>query len=277
MLVNDLWQAAMLEQLQLHLEPDGRVLAAVLLGSLAQANLKTDTWSDIDLLLVVDDDASENFYPVVGWLEAFGQLYTYEQSASDLGGVTRACFTDLRRVDFTIAPASKFRRVEKWKATKFWQAYKIVFSKVDWVEQLLSQEFPEPPLPNISPAQFERLSNSFWFKAVLAVNKVKRDDLLIALHLTLDLQRDCLLLAMWLRDRATGTTYHRNGGIFNQVINELNDKGFAYTPSGILSDIAHTAEVFDKLAAQWSPEYKARSQPLIEWVDFTLNSLNKPE
>jgi hypothetical protein len=53
--------------------------------------------------------------------------------------------------------------------------------------------------------------NEVRFIAAMAVTKLGRGDRLIGVHLTLDLLRRCLLEAMLLRDRDTGTTVHRHG------------------------------------------------------------------
>ena len=45
---------------------------------------------------------------------------------------------------------------------------------------------------------FEALTNGFWFKAIVAVQKVVRGDLLVALHLSLELAQECCVLAMML-------------------------------------------------------------------------------
>jgi len=53
--------------------------------------------------------------------------------------------------------------------------------------------------------------NDIRFVAAVAAAKMGRGDHLIGLHLTLELMRSCLVLAMRLRDGDAGTTVHRFG------------------------------------------------------------------
>ena len=59
------------------------------------------------------------------------------------------------------------------------------------------------------PAQ--SVDNDIRMIAALAAAKLGRGELLISLHLTLELMRACLVQAMLLRDRDVGTTIHRFG------------------------------------------------------------------
>lgn len=53
--------------------------------------------------------------------------------------------------------------------------------------------------------------NEIRFVASMAATKLGRGDQLIGGHLTLELIRSCLVIAMQLRDRDLGTTVHRHG------------------------------------------------------------------
>jgi hypothetical protein len=108
------------------------------------------------------------------------------------------------------------------------------------------------------------------------VTKVARDDLLIALHLALDLTRDCCVLAMLLRDRAAGTNYHRHGGIGNDFVKQLQTTEFSYDAPGILDGIERSCIAFDTLATQWSSEYENNCQPLLTAIRRARRSLTNP-
>ncbi len=135
------------------------------------------------------------------------------------------------------------------------------------VDAIMAQPMSERNLPPPSPEQFEKMCNQFWFKAVLALTKVARNDLLIARHLSLGLVQDCCVLGMMLRDRATGTTHHRTGGMGNEIIAALQATQQPYTPVGILDSIDLSAVAFDRLASEWSSVYRERRGPLREWLE----------
>jgi len=100
-----------------------------------------------------------------------------------------------------------------------------------------------------------------------AVTKAARDEQLVALHLSLDLARACLLLAMHLRDRETGTNIHRDGSRDNRYVDRLAKLSQPYTRDGILEMIAQSATAFDELAAQWAEGYQPCLEPLLAMIE----------
>ena len=79
---------------------------------------------------------------------------------------------------------------------------------------------------------------------------------------------------MMLRDRAEGTNIHREGGMGNNIVAQLERTCAAYTVIGILDIIEQSSIQFDQLAAQWSDEYQERRYPLIEWLEHIRGRLN---
>lgn len=67
------WQAITLTDLKSKLEANDEVLALGVFGSMAQG--VSDFWSDIDLIVVVADEAKERFYPTLDWLKTVGEIY----------------------------------------------------------------------------------------------------------------------------------------------------------------------------------------------------------
>jgi hypothetical protein len=112
---------------------------------------------------------------------------------------------------------------------------------------------------------------------MLAVYKVVRQDLLIALHLAQDLTRDCCVLGMMLRDRATGTNIHKHGGMGNQFVAELEVTRQPLTSIGILDSIKASHEVFEKLAREWSDDDQEHHQFLQDWIEKAKVELSEKE
>src|SRR5947209_13699309 len=94
-----LWQEATVHELIALLEPNEAVRALLLKGSLANPHIQPDTWSDVDVTVVVADGLLHTFFPTIAWLAPLGELYTFSQSSDELKATTRACFTDFRRID----------------------------------------------------------------------------------------------------------------------------------------------------------------------------------
>jgi len=259
------WQETAIEKLVSFCEPNENVRALVLFGS-CSAPTQFDHWSDIDLLLVVKGPALSDFFPTIEWLKNFGTVYTYDQSSDEYINVTRVCFEDLRRVDLVIATEESYAELENWTRNPFYFGLKVLFSRSIDVDKLVTYPDQEPPFAPAADARFRRVVREFRFKSMLAVYKVVRNDLLIAVHLALDLMRDCSLLGMMLRDRTEGTNIHKEGGIGNQYVERLQITQQPFTPLGILETIVESNLMFEKLASEWSEEYQENLQPLLTWI-----------
>ena len=140
----------------------------------------------------------------------------------------------------------------------FWTKQKLVFSNSDEISQILEEKALTTILDNTNDYDLEKLINEYWYISFTAVTKVMRNDLLIALHLSLDLFRLCLVLTMWLRDKESGTYIHRTGGIRNETIEKMDIQLDNITGQGILTLIEQCGKEFDTLALEWSSEYTLR-------------------
>lgn len=274
MIRTDAWHVQAIEELQTILTSNDDVLAFALFGSSQQSSSQFDLWSDLDCLLVVKDEAYAQFYPATTWLRPFGELQALQQFENAFLSTTRACFVDFRRLDIIITTQSKLERLAEWPHVPFWQGVRLLFSRSLNVTQLLSQTWPSPKPTFPSQPEFDEMVDHFWFKAMLASYKVIRNDRLIALHLALDLVRDCCVMGMMLRDRAEGTNIHREGGPGNNVVAKLESTCSAYTVTGVLDIIEQSGIQFDQLAVQWSTAYQGRRYPLIEWLEHIRRALN---
>ena len=263
----DYWQEKTLCELVSYLEPNKSVLALLVFGSCAEPESSFDYWSDIDLLLVLDNSALPDYFPSTAWLEQFGSIYAYDQSGNDYKSVTRVCFEDFRRLDLVFTTEDSLRKIEIWPRNPLTAGVRTVFSRSPVVDEFAGHLYEQKPFSNISDERFKEMVRDFRFKSMLAVYKVVRTDLLIALHLALDQVRYCALLGMMQRDRLTGTDFHKVGGIGNEYVRELQRTCKPFTPAGILDMIEGCSLVFDKLATEWSSEYQVSHPRLVKWIE----------
>jgi hypothetical protein len=261
------WQADLLGKLVSYFEPQEDVLGLFLFGSYSKPDVHFDAWSDIDLLLVVKNDRLDRFFPTVEWTKHFGALYTYDQSSDEFKCTTRTCFEDFRRVDFVITTEEKLAKIAEWSSVPFAAGARILFSRSQVVADVSQPGNPQPKLTPVTEEQFLEMVRKFRFKSMLAVYKVVRNDLLIALHLSLDLIRDCSVLGMMLRDRKTGTNIHKEGGQGNQLVAQLQSTQKPFTSLGILDSIKESNQVFETLACEWSSDYQENFQMLFDWIE----------
>lgn len=261
------WHESMLESLISYFEPDRDILGLILIGSLGKPEFHYDYWSDIDILVVVKNNSIDKFFPTVEWATSFGRVYAYSQSADDFKYTTRICYENFNRIDFVMTTEENLARADHWIRAPFFSVRKIIFSRSTVVDEIANQEHFNQKLSPPTEEQFLEMVRDFRFKSMLAVYKVVRNDLLIALHLAQDLVRDCSVLGMMLRDRATGTNIHKHGGIGNELVAQLEKTQKPFTSTGILDSIKASNEIFEKLACEWSDTYQENRHLLFHWIE----------
>ncbi len=260
------WQESVLENLISYLEPNTNIVGLLLFGSSVHPEVQPDYWSDIDVLLVVQEDELKNFFPSTEWLKPLGKIYTFSQSSDDHKCTIRVCFEDFSRIDFLITTETSLLTIREWSSIPFFSGLKVLFSRSSVVDIIAAQTFSKQDNPSLTQEQFDEMVNAFRFKSILAVYKVVRGDLLIALHLAQDLIRDCCVLGMILRDKATGTNIHKLGGMGNELVSQLEATQRPFSPLGILDSIEESNKLFETLASDWSDDYEENRQPLFDWI-----------
>jgi hypothetical protein len=261
------WQESIVDELRSRLEPNEDVLGLLLFGSCSKPEPALDEWSDVDVLVVVKDDRIDRFFPAMDWITRFGGLYTYTQSWDEFKCTTRVCFENFNRMDFVITTEEKLARVNDWPSVPFFSGTRILLSRSAVVDEIARQGLYAHKFEPATEVQFLELARDFRFKSMQAVYKVVRHDLLIALHLTQDLIRDCCVLEMMLRDRETGTNIHKHSGIGNPFVAELEVTQKPFTAIGILDSITASNEVFENLACEWSKDYQEKRHLLQDWIE----------
>ncbi len=246
---NESWREIVLEKLSALLGENKDVLSLSLYGSLANPEVEKDKWSDIDALLIIEDDALDTFYPTMEWLKPLGEIFACQQTDN----CTKVIFTDFRKMDIVIRTRSQVT-----KGQPFWTKQKFVFSNSEEIKKILEEKpityTPQDPLTY----NFEGLVEEYWYISFVAITKLIRNDLLISLHLTLELYKKCLELGMWFRDREVGSNIHRTGGVRNDLIEQMNIQFQGSSKMDIIMLIEQCGKEFDKLALEWSPDYKTQ-------------------
>lgn len=86
------------------------VRALIVAGSGADGGL-VDQWSDLDLVVLVEDGARSRYFPDLGWLAPLGRVYAVNTSRGEDRCTIRVCFSDLRRIDFVFVAESRRKSV----------------------------------------------------------------------------------------------------------------------------------------------------------------------
>ncbi len=229
------WQHRTLPILADLTQTDDRIHELRTYGSAAVEGAGTDPWSDLDVLLRADepeavaDDLTQRIASEIAPVFAFSR----DDSPGRYG--IRLVLRDLRRLDITVEGARS-----------------------------TTPPSSSPPKRQ-SGSELAGIANAFRFDAVLAATRAARQDMLIGSHLTLQLPRHLLVVAMILRDRHAGTTHHRFGGSrWDLWVTRLSDAPDPYTRGGLTAAIRFYLPVLDELLAEEEPEVITDNSPL--WV-----------
>jgi hypothetical protein len=107
-----MWHEASIANITEILSQDQHVKGLLLVGSCTRDDVQTDEWSDIDIAVIVDDEAITRFYPATDWVRRFGTTYAFSINETDCYHVIRVWFTDGRHFDFIIVEESSLARID---------------------------------------------------------------------------------------------------------------------------------------------------------------------
>lgn len=273
---DDGWQGTTLAQLRALLEPDPDVAALVLFGSIAGPREYVDRFSDIDVLLVVRDGVAERFFPSIDWLAPLGRIYTHEQSLRERHRVSRVCFDDLRRIDVVVADEGWCNDIERWPEHPLHGERRAIFSRSPAVDTILRDVRTPIDVRPLSNETLDEMANHFAFAAQLAVHKIVRGDLLIALHLSLLLIADCAVLPLHSRDIDAGTRYHRSGesGDADQLA-ALETTRRPHTAAGLLESIEQSTLKFERQVSDLTGEQLVGGSSLLALITDARAALQR--
>jgi hypothetical protein len=223
------WQHQLLDQLTSVLASQRGVIEILPHGSFVDGKL--DEWSDLDVQINVTADWFPYFFPETGWIADFGDIYALNQSHDAVSSTTRVVFRNGTRLDLRF-PTTNSTGPERNTGGP--------------------------------PNSLAKLENDVRFESFLAASKIARNDLLIGTHLTLELERKALVVAMLLRDRNLGTSAHRFGGLYNDAVDLLGAGGT--DAASLIRRIRSASEAFGTLAVQLDPSWTPDWEPLYEYL-----------
>ena len=97
-MANTHWQQSAIRRLNKALEADESVLGLYLTGSFGQPDGQPDEWSDVDLTVVVKNEARERFCSDVEWLRVVGTPYATAVSGTEATHSRRVYLSNGKRV-----------------------------------------------------------------------------------------------------------------------------------------------------------------------------------
>lgn len=167
-----------------HGQTDVRAIALV--GSQARVSPPADEFSDVDLVLFVDQ--AEPYLRQDAWLRQFGEpLLTLVESKLHAGLEVRCVlFRDGLEVDFAILPAALAAAVPREAEVVLRRGFRMLYGEIAVADVAAGGAEGLPP----TQPQLDALSNDFWFHTLWAAKKLCRGELLFAKQVC-----DCYLTA----------------------------------------------------------------------------------
>ncbi len=261
------WHERLVGAIRAHLVADARVLGLAVVGSLAGDGALADEWSDLDLL-VIAADTHWPYPPAHEWLGRVAPLYGWETHETPAAGgwVTRAYLADGHRVDVVLAAERVLHSGDRAIGWMLRSDVRVVFSRSAALDGLLGRP-PHPPADGLVPEpDLATLAAGFRFRALLAVGRIVRSDLLMASDLAHRLAMDCCLAAMLLRDRQTGTDHHRRGRPDEPYDSLLPAVPGSPTQATLLDAIEAISQAFWRLWSTLSGEEAGDDRPLADAI-----------
>lgn len=205
----DGWQYRLLEEIVGYLNGRDGVCGAWVLGSMT-TNAAPGRWSDIDLLIVVEDWAFASFFPASNWVKAWGDFLALDESTDERGGLSRIFFADGRAVDVHVSSQSQVLDIANWHSRPF---HNKPVSLLDCDPDLEAAIVGASPIPwtEIDAGEISDLSSRFFLWAISAIRTVAKRDFLIAAHMANELVQMRLVAAMMVRNSRAQSEIHKAG------------------------------------------------------------------
>jgi aminoglycoside 6-adenylyltransferase len=158
------------------------VRAAVVVGSQARIDVPADRWSDLDVLLFVDDP--ERLAEDAAWVEAFGApvLTFLEPTAVGQSVERRVLYETGEDVDFPLLEASRWRELagSRESSIVISRGFRVLHDELGIADALGSVSPPVESGPPPTQAAFAELASDFWYHALWVAKKLRRGEVFTA-------------------------------------------------------------------------------------------------
>jgi aminoglycoside 6-adenylyltransferase len=159
------------------------VRAAVVVGSQARPGAPADRWSDLDILLFLDEPA--RLADDASWVAEFGAPVLTFLEATAFGGRSerRVLYASGEDVDFPLLSAAEWHALAEMPEARALLArgFRILHDELGLAAVLGEMTAPGPePLPD--SAAFTELASDFWFHALWTAKKLRRGEVFTAIE-----------------------------------------------------------------------------------------------
>jgi molybdopterin-guanine dinucleotide biosynthesis protein A len=161
-------------------QPD--VHAAVVVGSRARREAPADRWSDLDVILLVDDP--EPYAADATWVEEFGRpvLTFLEETPVGSHRERRVLYESGEDVDLPLFPLSALAQLEASEnaAQLLARGYRVLVDEIGVEERLAGTAAEAPSWQPPTRDDLVQLASDFWYHALWAAKKLRRGEVFTA-------------------------------------------------------------------------------------------------
>ncbi len=186
-----------------------QIKAGIIIGSRARTDHPADEYSDMDIILLVDD--IEFFIQSDEWLNRLGKFHiSFSENTIANGKERRVFFDNVLDADFLFFKANAIDKIVKDKDFKdiISRSYRILFDKIGFDDVLQKLVLSPEPYSLISESEFVNIVSNFWFHSIWAAKKVQRSELWVAKNCVDGYMKNLLLQMIELYTRAVkGSSY----------------------------------------------------------------------
>jgi molybdopterin-guanine dinucleotide biosynthesis protein A len=159
------------------------VKALLLVGSQARVDMPADRWSDVDLVVLLEDPAP--YTADVAWIREFGTpLVTFLEATLDGHWERRVLYDTGEDVDFVLFPVSVLDRLETSEnaGALLRRGYRVLVDRIGLEEQL--RRFVERATVPATTTQsnLDELASDFWYHVLWTAKKLRRGEVFTAIE-----------------------------------------------------------------------------------------------
>ena len=162
--------------------PDVR--AAIQVGSHARVETPADRWSDLDVILLVDDP--EVYAADARWVEEFGTpvLTFLERTAVGEQPERRVLYETGEDVDFPLIRVSALERLKSSDnaAALLGRGFRVLVDKIELEPRLRALAEELRPQAPPTQANLTELASDFWYHALWTARKLRRGEVFTAIE-----------------------------------------------------------------------------------------------
>ncbi|WP_312370103.1 aminoglycoside 6-adenylyltransferase [Lachnoclostridium sp.] len=154
-----------------------KLYVALMIGSQARKDHPADDFSDLDIIMVVDDP--DYYLYSSQWIEQIGNSHiSFIENTIGGGKERRILFDNALDVDFVILSRNNFEiAIRSGEVEILKRGYRILIDKIGIEHLLPSISAEKPSYISLTECKFSNIINDFWYHAVWTAKKIIRGEL----------------------------------------------------------------------------------------------------